>query len=171
MPDAFSKQLGAGVSSLTFGVALAIFVYAAPSAIGTASSLLLFAASFLLMLRFWWRYNELFVRFAPSRTYWHFLLDFLVSFFGILAVLSVNNLQAWALLGALAMLSSAARCGLSWGAKGARGMLRRTLAGAAAMLVFMGAIYGLAPLVEHSILSAAILAIVLVFVVYSSARP
>jgi hypothetical protein len=83
--DDFYRQLGTGVASLTFGVALAIFIYAAPAAASSIQTLLLFATSFLLMLRFWWRYNELFVQNLPSRTYWHFLFDFLISFFGAVA--------------------------------------------------------------------------------------
>src|SRR3990167_8130873 len=96
----FYRQLGTGVSSLTFGAALSIFVYAVASGIVSGfQAWLLFGASFLLMLRFWWRYNELFVQFLPSRTFWHFLFDFAVSFFGILAVLSVNSIGMWAILG------------------------------------------------------------------------
>ena len=116
MANDFYRQLGTGVSSLTFGVALSIFIYAAASGIVSGvQAWLLFATSFLLMLRFWWRYNELFVQHAPSRTFWHFLFDFAVAFFGILAVLVVNNIQTWALLGMLAMISSAVRCLLSRG--------------------------------------------------------
>lgn len=172
MPDNFYRQLGTGVASLTFGVALSIFIYAAASGIVSGiQAWLLFAASFLLMLRFWWRYNELFVQFMPSHTFWHFLFDFLVSFFGILAVLTVGNIQIWALLGVLAMLSSAVRCGLSWGeAKNAKKELRKTLAGAVVMLVIFGIVYALAQSVSHVSLAAAMLIIVLVFVAYSSRK-
>jgi len=149
-------QLGLGISSLTFGVALAVFIYAAPSALGSAQALLLFAASFLLMLRFWWRYNELFVRSLPSSGFWHFLFDFLVSFFGIAAVLAIGNIQAWAALGALAMLASMARCDLSWrGAGKVKPALRRTLAGAAGMLVIFLVIIALAQSVSALALSVA----------------
>jgi len=169
----FYKQLGTGVASLTFGVALSIFIYAAASGIvNSAQASLLFAASFLLMLRFWWRYSELFVQHLPSRTFWHFLFDFLVSFFGILAVLSVNAMQTWAALGMLAMLSSIIRCGLSWrnATKDTKQKLRRTLFGATGMLIILGIIYSLAPIVEQILLTEAVFIIVLIFVIYSSRK-
>lgn len=173
MASEFYRQLGTGVASLTFGVALSIFIYAAASGIpNSLQTWLLFAASFLLMLRFWWRYSELFVQFLPSRTFWHFLLDFLVSFFGILAVLSVGDIQKWAMLGALAMLSSVIRCSLSWHAvKAAKPKLKRTLLGAVALLIVMSAIYALAQSVSNLLLAEAIFVLVLIFVVYSSAKP
>ena len=78
--DNFTRNLGIGVSSLTFGVALSIFIYAVASGIVQGiSAWLLFGASFLLMLRFWWRYNELFVKSLPSNSYLHFLFDFVVT--------------------------------------------------------------------------------------------
>src|SRR3989344_6407674 len=89
--DNFTRNLGIGVSSLTFGVALSIFIYAVASGIvGSIQAWLLFGTSFLLMLRFWWRYNELFVQHAPSNNFLHFLFDFAIAFFAILAVLFVN---------------------------------------------------------------------------------
>lgn len=173
MVNNFYRQLGIGVAVITFAVALSAFVYAAAS--GVANSLqawLLLATSFLLMLRFWFRYSELFVQFMPSRTYWHFLFDFAISFFGILAVLSVNNMQTWAMLGALAMLSSAIRCSLSWKKAGAaKQKLKRTLLGAVGLLVIMTAVYGLAASVEQLLLASAAFIIVLLFVVYSSVKP
>ncbi|MBI4174619.1 MAG: hypothetical protein HY517_03155 [Candidatus Aenigmarchaeota archaeon] len=168
----FYRQLGTGVSSLTFGVALSVFIIAA--AYGFVSGLsawLLFAASFLLMLRFWWRYNELFVQSIPSRNYWHFLFDFAVSFFGIMSVLAVNDIRAWAMLGGLAMMSSLIRCGLSWKSAGkAMRELKKTAIGALAMLVIFGAVYLLSASISHATLAAAMLVIVLVFVIYSSRK-
>ncbi|MBI2578610.1 MAG: hypothetical protein HYW26_02770 [Candidatus Aenigmarchaeota archaeon] len=174
MASDFYRQLGSGVASLTFGVALSVFIYAAAS--GAASSLqswLLFAASFLLMLRFWWRYSELFVQFLPSRTFSHFLFDFAISFFGILAVLFVSAMQTWAALGALAMLSSAIRCRLSWNeaSKDVKAKLKRTFAGALAMLFVFAAIYALAPVFDQILLAALVFLIVLLFVVYASRKP
>lgn len=172
MADDFYRQLGTGVASLTFGVALSIFIYAAASGVvGNLQALLLFATSFLLMLRFWWRYSELFVQFLPSQTFWHFLFDFAISFFGILAVLSVNVMQTWAMLGALAMISSMIRCSLSWQKAGkVKQKLRRTLLGAAGMFVVMAIVYALAPLVEQILLAASVFIIVLLFVIYSSVK-
>ncbi len=172
MENDFYRQLGTGVASLTFGVALSIFIYAAASGIAsTTQAWLLFGASFLIMLRFWWRYNELFVQFLPSKTFWHFLFDFLISFFGILAVLSVNNIQTWAVIGMLAMISSAVRCGLSWDAKkDAKQRLQRTLYGAVGMLIIFGIVYSLASIIEHVLLAEAIFVIVLIFVIYSSKK-
>ncbi|MEK6888147.1 MAG: hypothetical protein AABX14_04340 [Candidatus Aenigmatarchaeota archaeon] len=172
MPDNFYRQLGTGVASLTFGVALSIFIYAAASGIVSGlQAWFLFATSFLLMLRFWWRYNELFVRFMPSRTFWHFLFDFAISFFGILTVLTVGDLRTWALLSALAMLLSAIRCGLSWHeAKTAKPMLKKTFLGAIAMLVIMGAVYALVPIIGHVLLAEAVFILVLIFVIYSSRK-
>lgn len=172
MATDFYRNLGTGVASLTFGVALSIFIYAAASGIVTSlQAWLLFATSFLLMLRFWWRYNELFVQHLPSQTFWHFLFDFAISFFGILAVLSVNNIQTWAALGMLAMLSSAVRCGLSWNkaAKEIRRKLKSTLWGAVGMLVILGIVYA-ASSISHDLLSAAIFVIALFFVIYSSRK-
>src|SRR3990167_1599660 len=169
----FYRQLGTGVSSLTFGAALSIFVYAVASGIVSGlQAWLLFGSSFLLMLRFWWRYSELFVRYLPSRTYWHFLFDFAVSFFGILAVLSVGSIKMWSMLGAFAMLASIVRCSLSSkeAAKDAKLKLRRTFLGAFAMFIVMLVIYGLASAIEHVLLASAAFIIILVFVVYSSIR-
>jgi hypothetical protein len=170
----FFQQLGIGVSSLTFGVALSVFIYAAATRIPSSmTAWLLFVASFLLMLRFWWRYNELFVQFLPSRTFWHFLFDFAIAFFGILAVLLVNNMQLWALVGASAMIASTIRCGLSWhDAKDkVKKSLKRTIVGSVFMLIIMLIIYLLAFFVDHIVLSSAILVIVLIFVIYTSKRP
>lgn len=167
----FYRQLGTGVASLTFGVALAIFIYAAPAAANSLQASLLFATSFLLMLRFWWRYNELFIQHLPSRTFWHFLFDFLVSFFGILAVLSVNSIQVWAALGMLAMFSSVVRCGLSWkDAKGAKPKLKRTFWGAVGMFVVMAGVYTLSASTGHLLLAEVVFILVLLFVIYSSRK-
>ncbi|MBI4170110.1 MAG: hypothetical protein HY514_00300 [Candidatus Aenigmarchaeota archaeon] len=173
MPTAFYRQLGTSISTITFTVALGVFIYAvASNLVSGLQAWLLFATSFLLMLRFWWRYSELFVQFLPSRTFWHFLFDFAVSFFGILAVLSVNNMQTWALLGVLAMLSSAIRCALSWHAgRDIKQKLRRTFLGAVAMLIIMVIIHALASLISQLSLAAAVFVIVLIFVAYSSQKP
>lgn len=167
------QQLGIGVASLTFGVALSIFIYAAASGLlNGLQTLLLYLTSFLLMLRFWWRYTELFIQFLPSRGFWHFLFDFAISFFGILAVLFVGTIQTWAVLGATAMIMSMIRCGLSW--KDANGnvknALKRTLFGSIAMFIFMFIIYSLSPLVDNVILAAVAFVFVLIFVVYASVR-
>jgi inner membrane protein involved in colicin E2 resistance len=108
----------------------------------------------------------------PSRTYWHFLFDFAVSFFGILAVLAVSDIRMWAMLGMLAMLSSIIRCSLSWqkATKDTKQKLRRTLFGAIGMLVIFGIIYGIIPLASHVLLAGAVFVIVLIFVVYSSRK-
>lgn len=173
MVNAFYRQLGAGVASLTFGVALSIFIYAVASGIvNSFQAWLLFGTSFFLMLRFWWRYSELFVQFLPSHTFWQFLFDFAISFFGILAVLSVGDMQAWAMLGALAMLSSTIRCSLSWQeAKAAKSKLKRTLLGAIVMLIVMVSVYSLAPLMGQTLLAGGVFILVLLFVVYSSRKP
>lgn len=170
MADDFYRQLGTGVSSLTFGVALAIFIYAAQGVSGLPAWLL-FGASFLLMLRFWWRYNELFVQSAPSRNFWHFLFDFIISFFGILAVLFVSSIQIWAALGMAAMAASLIRCGLSWPQAKARPKLKRTSFGAILMLVILGAAYWLAPMADHLLLAGMMFILVLAFVAYSAKRP
>ena len=168
-PD-FYRQLGTGVSSLTFGVALSVFIFAVASrAVLGITAWLLFATSFLLMLRFWWRYNELFVQFLPSRTFWHFVFDFLAAFFGILAVLFVGDIKLWALAGFLAMVSSMIRCGLSWRDAGkAKNALRNTAAGAAVMAVLLGAVYVMASAAVA--VAAGVFVLVLVFVVYSSRK-
>lgn len=172
MASDFYRQLGTGVASLTFGVALSIFIYAVAS--GTVVGLqawLLFGSSFLLMLRFWWRYNELFVQHMPSSNFWHFLFDFATAFFAILAVLYVGSIQVWALLGVLAMLSSAIRSSLSWrNAHNIQNKLRRTLFGALGMLVIFAIIYNLSTSVNNLILAGAVLLIIMIFVVYSSFR-
>ena len=170
----FEQQLGIGVASITFGVALSIFIYAAVS--GAAADMpawILYVTSFLLMLRFWWRYNELFVRNAPSSGYWQFLFDFGTSFFGILAVLFVGDIQMWAALGAAAMLASAVRCGLSWNAvtADAKKRLKRTAVGAIGMFMLFGAVYALAATVSRLHLAAAIFVVVVLFVIRASRQP
>ncbi|MBI3190771.1 hypothetical protein HYZ41_03645 [archaeon] len=169
----FSQQLGIGVASLTFGAALSIFVYSA--ATGSANTLqawMLFATSFLLMLRFWFRYTELFVQFSPSESFWQFLFDFMVSFFGILAVFFVGSIQAWALIGAAAMIASTVRCGLSWKKVDGKAMkaLKRTIIGSAGMFVIFMLVYGASTFIEHAALSVAVFIIVLAFVIFSSRK-
>ncbi|MBI2075674.1 MAG: hypothetical protein HYT72_00310 [Candidatus Aenigmarchaeota archaeon] len=172
--ETYLRQLGTGVASLTFGVVLSIFIYAAASGVlNSTQAFLLYGASFLLMLRFWWRYAELFIQFLPSRSFWHFLSDFAISFFGILAVLFVGAIQAWAALGATAMIASMIRCGLSWqDAKNedVKNSLKRTLFGSVAMFIVMSVIYSLSPLADNVLLAMAAFAVVLIFVVYASVR-
>lgn len=169
------RQLGIGVASLTFGVALSIFIYAAASGLLNGSqALLLYATSFLLMLRFWWRYTELFIRFLPSKNFWQFLFDFAISFFGILAVLFVGSIQTWALLGSSAMVASMIRCGLSWRdarSETIRKSLKRTIIGAVLMFMLLSAVYLLAPFVSNLALAAIVFVSVFVFVAYASAKP
>ena len=58
MANDFYRQLGTGVSSLTFGVALSIFIYAAASGIVSGvQAWLLFATSFLLISCIYFSYN------------------------------------------------------------------------------------------------------------------
>jgi hypothetical protein len=172
--EKYLEQLGIGVASLTFGVALSIFIYAAVSgAVTGMHAWLLYIASFLLMLRFWWRYTELFVRFLPSKCYWHFLLDFAISFFGIIAVLFVSNIQIWAAVGAAAMVASMIRCSLS--RKDAedtdiKKALGKTLMGSLVMFVIFGIIYFVAPFADIVALSAAVLVLVIIFVAYASRK-
>ena len=125
------------------------------------------------MIRFWWRYNELFVRHIPSHTFFQFMLDFLISFAGIAAVLFVNNIQTWALAGIAAMIFSAIRAGLSWreAAVESTGKLKRTFFGSIGMLVIFAVTYLIAPAVETLTLSAALFVIVAIFVVYSARKP
>lgn len=171
MAKDFYQTLGLGVSSLTFGVALSVFIFSVVSgAVFGAVGWILFATSFLLMLRFWWRYNELFVQFSPSRTYWHFLFDFLTAFFGVLAVLFVSDIQSWALVGILAMASSVIRSALSWKDGKIRKALRNTMAGAVLMAIIFGAVYLSAPSVSHLHLASAALTLVIIFVAYSSRK-
>ncbi len=167
----FFQQIGIGVASLTFGVALSIFIYAAGTgAFASTQTILLYATSFLLMLRFWWRYTELFVRSLPSQNFWHFLFDFAVSFFGISAVLFISNIHTWALLGVAAMLSAAIRCKFSWSdaMRAEQEKLKRTFYGALGMLAIFAAIYFLAPAVDGIILAGGAFAIVLLFVVWAA---
>lgn len=159
----FFKELGVGVASLSFGVALSIFIYAIASGIVNGIQAgLLYATSFLLMMRFWWKYTEIFVHHMPSHSFWHFLLDFLISFFGILAVLFVGNIQTWALLGAATMGASAVRCCLSW--RESKGMLRRTFWNSIVMLVIMGGIYFFSSIFDQMFLAAGIFILVALFV-------
>ncbi len=175
MGDNYLQNLGLGVASLTFGVALSVFIYAAASGIIQLSNLqtiFLATTSFLLMLRFWFRYTELFVKYLPSRNYLHFLFDFGISFFGILAVLLVANIQLWACVGAAAMLSSVIRCLLSWKeAKGSiRKQLKMTIGGSIIMLIVFGAVYYGSALYNNITVSAAVLVIVLIFIIAASLK-
>lgn len=173
----FFQQLGIGVSSLIFGVALSVFMIAVATGVpGSMGAWLLFIATFLLMLRFWWRYNELFVQKLQSKTYFHFLFDFIIAFFGILAVIFVNNIHLWALVGVITMAASIIRCSLSWKeAKSSRNneamrALKRTKISSAAMIVIFAIIYWIAAYIEQLTLSAAILVLVVIFVAWSSRK-
>src|SRR3989344_1205680 len=106
----FFQNVGIGIASLTFGVALSIFIYSASTVVHGTSAWFLFTTSFLLMLRFWWRYTTLFVQYFPSQRFWQFVLDFAISFFGILSVLFVKDIRMWTLLIGAAMLASILRC-------------------------------------------------------------
>jgi len=174
MEEKYIRQLGIGVASLTFGAALSIFILAIyAGVVNNLQTLLLYLTSFLLMLRFWWRYTELFVQFLPSRNFWQFLSDFAISFFGILAVLFVGNIQTWSMVGAGAMIASMIRSGLSW--KDAEGKkvkksLKNTVIGALGMLVLFSLIYVLAPFTDNLILAGSAFVLVLVFVIYASVK-
>lgn len=163
--QSFFQQLGIGVASLTFGAALSIFIYAAASGVvGNIQAGLLYAVSFLLMMRFWWKYSEVFVQFMPSHTFWHFLLDFGVSFFGILTVLFVGNMQTWALLGAASMGLSAIRCGLAWKEHAKEEALKKTLLNSVFMLIVMAVIYSLSAILNQMMLAAGVFGLVVLFV-------
>lgn len=174
MAKQYFQQLGIGVASLTFGVALSIFIYTAGTGLlGSTQAVLLYITSFLLMLRFWWRYTELFARHIPSQTYFQFLVDFLVSLFGISTVLFVNSIQTWTLLGVGAMVSSTVRCGLSLPKTeedGVKRKLRKTIFGSAFMFVVLGLVYMLSFTTDNLLLSWGVLATVVAFVVSSSLR-
>jgi hypothetical protein len=170
--DAFFQQLGLGVAGITFGAALSIFIYATASGTvaGTAAWLLLIT-SFLLMLRFWWRYTTVFVQHAPSRTFFQFLCDFAIGFFGISSVLFVKDIRAWALLVGGAMLASIIRCWLARPAGAASKAVQRTLWGAVVMLVMMAAVYFAAQTIAHTMLATIVLALVALFVLYAAKKP
>jgi hypothetical protein len=167
------QQLGIGVASLTFGVALSIFIYAAATGIvNSLPSALLYITSFLLMLRFWWRYTELFIQHLPSRSFTQFLLDFVISFFGILAVLFIGNIQTWAAIGSASMIASMIRCSLSWNyAKTpVKKSLKKTIFGSLAMLIIFTVVYTLAPAVNNLWLAEAVFALTIIFVAYASVK-
>lgn len=164
----FLKQIGIGVASLTFGAALAIFIYAFPLAMRSYAALLLYLTSFLLMMRFWWRYVELFVQYAPSKSFWNFLFDFMISFFGIISVLYVNHIQTWALFGIAAMISSIIRVSMSWDNKKIRKKLRNTIIGTVAFALIFSFVYYLAPLIESYLIASGILIITLIFIIAAS---
>lgn len=173
MSKKYLQQVGTGVASLTFGVALLIFIYAAVSGrVVDVQSLLLYVTSFLLMLRFWWRYTDLFVQHIPSKNYWEFMFDFLISFFGILAVLFVNRIEIWGIVGAAAMLASMIRCGMSWGdgKKKVKKKLKRTFLGSFGMFLIFSGFYFLISFIRNLFLAGGIFVLVLVFVVYNSLR-
>ncbi|UCG95033.1 MAG: hypothetical protein JSV92_03240 [archaeon] len=174
MDNGFLKQLGIGVASLTFGVALSIFILAIYAGLVSGiQAWLLYLTTFLLMLRFWWRYTELFVQNMPSRGYWHFLFDFAISFFGIAAVLFVSNIRTWALMGAAAMLASMIRCGMSWKSakkKEVKKELKNTVYGSFGMLVIFSLVYLLAPFFDNLWLAGTVFILVLLFVIYASRK-
>ena len=167
----FYQQLGLGIASIVFGMALSIFVYAATTSVQGASAWMLFIISFLIMLRCWWRYTTVFIQYAPSHTFWHFLTDFAIAFFGILGVLFVNNIRVWALLGGASMLMCALRCWLAKPVATARKPVRQTLWGAISMLIALTIVYYLAPTVSHTTLATAFLVIVTLFVLYTAKKP
>lgn len=172
LEEKYLRQLGIGVASLTFGVALSIFIYAAASGfLNSMQAFLLYLTSFLLMLRFWWRYTELFIQFLPSRSFWQFLFDFAISFFGIIAVLFVGAIQIWAAIGAAAMIASMIRCTLSWKfakKKEVKKSLKNTIIGSVGMFIVFSLVYVLTPLVNNLWLAGTVFIVVLLFVVYAS---
>lgn len=172
--ETYFRQLGTGVASLIFGVALSIFIYAAASGIlETTQSFLLYITSFLLMLRFWWKYTKIFVQFSPSQSYWQFLFDFAISFFGILTVLFVNVIQTWAMLGMGAMIASMVRCGLSWSDvknEKIKKLLKKTFFNSIGMFVVMLLVYLLSSYVNNVQLSLGVFLVVLFFVIYTSIK-
>jgi len=166
----FYQQLGLGVASIVFGVALSIFVYAATTGVQGTTAWLLYVTSFLLMLRFWWRYTTVFVQYTPSQTFWQFLTDFAISFFGILAVLFVKDIRMWALLGGATMLASILRCCIAKPTGAARTAVKQTLRGALGMLILMLAVYFLAPTISHATLATAVLVLVALFVLHAAKK-
>lgn len=160
----FFRQLGLGVASLTFGVALSIFIFAFYSGmVNSMQAFLLYLTSFLLMLRFWWKYTEIFIRLMPSHTFLQFLLDFLISFFGILAVLFVDNIQTWAAIGIAAMAASAVRCGIVLDKSKEKQMLRRTFWNSIVMIIIMSAVYFLSSMADQILIAGSLLILVLLF--------
>ena len=174
MEEKYLRQLGIGVASLTFGVALSIFILAVYAGfVNSLQTTLLYLASFLLMLRFWWRYTELFVQFLPSRNFWQFLFDFAISFFGIIAVVFIGNIQTWTIIGAGAMIASIIRSGLSWKYaknKNVKKSLKNTIIGALGVLVLFSLVYALTPFVDNLILAGSVFVLVLLFVIYASVK-
>jgi hypothetical protein len=169
--NAFFQQLGLNVAGITFGAALAIFIYAATSGkIQGASAWMLFAASFLLMLRFWWRYTTVFVQLAQSHTFLQFLLDFALAFFGILTVLFVQDIRSWALLGGITMLASILRCIVAKASGPAGKPVKRTIWGAVIWLIILAGVYFLAPSFAHTTLAGIVLALVVLFVLFTAKK-
>ena len=169
----FFQNVNVGVASLLFGVALSIYIYAVSAGkIPSTTAWLLFVTSFLLLLRFWWRHVGLFIRFVPSHTFWQFSFDFLIAFFGILAVLYVSDTRIWAAIGAALMLASIIRCALAWkeADKSVQKKLKRTILGALVFLVLAAIIYFSAPFVSGTILAGGILVITALFVMYSARK-
>lgn len=110
----FFQNVHIGLSSLAFGVTLSMFLYAyASHLVQNTASWLLYISTFFLMLRFWYQYVAFYGKQLPSYTFGHFLLDFLIAFFGNLAILSVNNIAAWTVSVCLALLVAIGRCKLA----------------------------------------------------------
>lgn len=110
----------------------------------------------------------MFVQQAPSRTFWHFLFDFAIAFFGILAVLFVNDTRIWAVLVGAAMLASIIRCNLARPTATTKKAVQNALAGAAIMLVLMIAAF--LQRMPHTTLAGILLAIVALFVLYTAKK-
>lgn len=169
----FFQNVGVSIASLTFGVALSIFIYAVSSGkVPNTAAWLLFITSFLLLLRFWWRYVELFARLVPSHTFWQFTLDFIIAFCGVIAVLYLSNIKLWATIVSALMLASIIRCALAWkeSDKSVQKKLKRTVIGAVVFLILAAIIYFSAPFVSEMVLAAGILAISALFILYSAAK-
>ena len=110
----FFQNVHIALSSLAFGVTLSIFLYTYSSGIlQNTAHWLLYIATFLLMLRFWYQYMTFYGKELPSHTFSQFLFDFLIAFLGNIAILSVANMAAWTVSMSLALLAASARCKLA----------------------------------------------------------
>ena len=173
MADNFYKQLGIGVSSVTFGVMLAVFIFTAGMGnVNSPQAVLLFATSFLLTISLWWQHSDLFVKSLQSHNVWHFVFDFAVSFLGIMAVIFVNDLQIWLLIGIMTMLSSAVRCMLQWdkSSKAIKSKLKETFFVAVGLSMILDVIYIASYSMSGVFLSVLVFIIALIFVAHPSIK-
>ncbi len=168
---AYFQNAHIALSSIVFGVTLATFLYVFSAGIlSEASHYILFAATFLFMLRFWYRYVTFYGKALPSNNYWHHLLDFAIAFFGNVAVLKVNYYNIWttAVVVMLAIAIVRSLLAIPSASKDNKKVIKQIVGASVFLAVFFIAVNMLN--LSAFISSLIILAVIALFVVWKSVK-